>query len=191
MEYYIIIIIIIVIIGMIIARYRREGFAAKKVMAEEAEPFAGKTILVTGSTRGIGFAIVKALSRYNCNLIITGKNETNVSEAVAKLEDAPCDLFSIVADLSSADGVETLYKMALEKTKRIDILINNVTFKGRKKELSTKSFSEWKQEMNVNVDSIFNLTQKVVYHMRGNRTEGKVFNISSASSKGRNSLIHS
>jgi histidinol-phosphate aminotransferase len=176
---------------MIIARYRREGFATKKVMAEEAEPFAGKTILVTGSTRGIGFAIVKALSRYNCNLIITGKNETNVSQAVAKLEDAPCDLFSIVADLSSADGVETLYKMALEKTKRIDILINNVTFKGRKKELSTKSFSEWKQEMNVNVDSIFNLTQKVVYHMRGNRTEGKVFNISAASSKGRNSLIHS
>jgi len=186
MEYYIgIIIIIIAIIGIIIARYRREGFA------NAVEPFSGKTILITGSTRGIGFAIAKALSRYNCKLIITGKNETNVSSAAAKLDNTPCELYSVVADLSSQKGVDALYDSAIEKTKRIDILINNVAFKGHKKELSTKSYKEWKQEMNVNVDSIFNLTQKVVYHMRGNRIEGKVFNISSASSKGRNSLIHS
>jgi histidinol-phosphate aminotransferase len=158
---------------------------------KNSEPFAGKTILITGSTRGIGFAIAKAFSRYNCTLVITGKNETNLSKAADKLENSPCDIVAISADLSSKEGVNELYSKVIHKVKRVDILVNNVVSKGHQKELSAKSFDEWKNEMNVNVDSIFHITQKIIRHMRSNSIEGKIFNISAASAKGRDSLTHS
>ena len=179
------ILIVILIIYILLRNYNKyETF-------KNSEPFTGKTILITGSSRGIGFAIAKAFSRYNCTVVITGKNETNLSKAAEKLSNTACDLISISGDLSSENGVNTLYKEVIHRVKKIDILINNITNKGQQKELSSKPFDEWKNEMNVNVDSIFNITQKVIKHMRNNNIEGKIYNISSASAKGRNSLIHS
>ena len=87
---------------------------------KNSEPFTGKTILITGSSRGIGFAIAKAFSRYNCTVVITGKNETNLSKAAEKLSNTACDLISISGDLSSENGVNTLYKEVIHRVKKID-----------------------------------------------------------------------
>src|SRR6266576_2393224 len=83
-----------------------------------------KLVLVTGSTAGIGFAIAKALAAEGARVIINGRSEKRVTQAVANIRaDAPsAKLESLALDLSKADA-------ATEATRRfpdVDILVNNL-----------------------------------------------------------------
>ncbi|HZP08947.1 SDR family NAD(P)-dependent oxidoreductase [Methyloceanibacter sp.] len=83
----------------------------------------GKRALVTGSTAGIGFAIARGLARERAEVIINGRTEDKVVEAVRRItSEIGSSATGIAADLSSAEGVNRL----LERAGRIDILINNV-----------------------------------------------------------------
>jgi len=83
----------------------------------------GKRALVTGSTAGIGFAIARGLARERAEVIINGRTEDKVAEAVRRItSEIGSSATGIAADLSSAEGVNRL----LERAGRIDILINNV-----------------------------------------------------------------
>ena len=132
----------------------------------------------------------KHLSNYNTKIVVTGKSSENLEEAINKLKNKESDIFFIKSDLSSEEGVEKLFDEAVSKLK-IDYLINNVIHKSKYKNLTDKSIIEWKQEMNVNINSILYLTQKVIKHMKNNKIEGKIFNISNLAAKSRNSLVYS
>jgi NAD(P)-dependent dehydrogenase (short-subunit alcohol dehydrogenase family) len=83
----------------------------------------GKRALVTGSTAGIGFAIARGLARERAEVIINGRSEDKVAEAVRRItSEMGSSATGIAADLSSAEGVNRL----LERAGRVDILINNV-----------------------------------------------------------------
>jgi len=83
----------------------------------------GKRALVTGSTAGIGFAIARGLARERAEVIVNGRSEAKVFDAVQRINSEIGSRASgIVADLSSADGVEQL----VEAFGRIDVLVNNV-----------------------------------------------------------------
>ena len=83
----------------------------------------GKRALVTGSTAGIGFAIARGLARERAEVIVNGRSEAKVFDAVQRINSEIGSRASgIVADLSSADGVEQL----VEACGRIDVLVNNV-----------------------------------------------------------------
>jgi len=83
----------------------------------------GKRALVTGSTAGIGFAIARGLARERAEVIINGRSEEKVAEAVRRItSEMGSSAAGIAADLSSAEGVNRL----LERAGRVDILINNV-----------------------------------------------------------------
>lgn len=79
--------------------------------------------MVTGSTAGIGFAIARGLARERAEVIVNGRSEAKVFDAVQRINSEIGSRASgIVADLSSADGVEQL----VEAFGRIDVLVNNV-----------------------------------------------------------------
>lgn len=83
----------------------------------------GKRALVTGSTAGIGFAIARGLARERAEVIINGRSEEKVAEAVRRItSEMGSSATGIAADLSSAEGVNRL----LERAGRVDILINNI-----------------------------------------------------------------
>lgn len=83
----------------------------------------GKRALITGSTAGIGFAIARGLARERAEVIVNGRTEEKVAEAVRRItSEMGSNATGIAADLSSAEGVNRL----LERVGRIDILINNV-----------------------------------------------------------------
>src|SRR2546422_4526686 len=80
--------------------------------------------LVTGSTAGIGFAIAKALAAEGARVIVNGRTEARVAEAIASLraDIPPARLESLALDLSKAEA-------AMETTKRypdVDVLVNNL-----------------------------------------------------------------
>lgn len=87
-----------------------------------------KRALVTASTGGIGFAIAQGLAEAGAEVVINGRSEGSVNDAVAKLTSAVpgATVTGVAADLSAASGVETL----LQGAGPIDILVNNAGIYG-------------------------------------------------------------
>ncbi len=83
----------------------------------------GKIALVSASTGGIGYAIAKGLAESGAEVILNGRSEESVSAAVSRLhqEVAGAKARSVVADISSAEGVNKLLKVG----DGVDILVNN------------------------------------------------------------------
>ena len=88
----------------------------------------GKTAFISGSTQGIGFAIAQSLLKEGANVIINGRSESKVAEAIQKLKklssgagSSGANVSGIAADFSKVDEVNAL----LEQLPDIDILVNN------------------------------------------------------------------
>ena len=83
----------------------------------------GKRALVTGSTVGIGFAIARGLARERAEVIVNGRTEQKVAEAVQRISsEVGSRAVGISADLGSAEGVARL----VAEAGRVDVLVNNV-----------------------------------------------------------------
>ncbi|MEH2295246.1 SDR family NAD(P)-dependent oxidoreductase [Nostoc sp.] len=84
----------------------------------------GKSALVSGSTAGIGLAIAQGLAQEGASVIVNGRSEERVADAIAKIKQSTPDgkVSGVVADAGTASGVEQL----VQKVPHVDILINNV-----------------------------------------------------------------
>ncbi|MEH2160907.1 MAG: SDR family NAD(P)-dependent oxidoreductase [Nostoc sp.] len=84
----------------------------------------GKSALVSGSTAGIGLAIALGLAQEGASVIVNGRSEERVAQAIAKIQQSTPEakISGVVADAGTASGVEQL----LQKVPHVDILINNV-----------------------------------------------------------------
>lgn len=89
---------------------------------------SGKTAIVTGSTRGIGFAIAKGLAQAGATVVINGRSAPSVDKAVSLLLQYVPDatLRGVVADVGSVDGCAVLKAAEPE----VDILVNNTGIYG-------------------------------------------------------------
>jgi retinol dehydrogenase 14 len=90
-------------------------------------PMAGRTVLITGATSGIGRATALGLARMGAHLAIIGRNRVRTEDAVREIRTAgggQVDLF--IADLSAQSEVRRLAAEVLQSLSRIDVLINNV-----------------------------------------------------------------
>src|SRR5215831_20729031 len=89
-----------------------------------------KIAIVTGSTRGLGFASAKALLTEGCNVTICARGEEGLASAVAELratvEGGSARLLAIQADVSTDKGVADVIMRTVETFGGIDILVNNV-----------------------------------------------------------------
>lgn len=83
--------------------------------------FQGKTVLVTGSTSGIGRAAAEQFGRNGAHVIVTGRDEARGREVVTAIESSGGTAEFIAADLSAPDGVGKL----AASVERVDVLVNN------------------------------------------------------------------
>jgi len=89
---------------------------------------SGKRALVTASTGGIGYSIAKGLARAGASLVLNGRTDQSINEAIARLRaDVPgVSVSGVAADLSNAEGAATLVSGA----GAIDVLVNNAGIYG-------------------------------------------------------------
>ena len=92
-----------------------------------------KTAIVTGSSKGLGFASAKALAAEGCRVCICARGEASLAEAAAELRrsssvqrPASTMVLAVAADLSTAAGAENVVNATVKEFGAIDILVNNV-----------------------------------------------------------------
>jgi len=139
--------------------------------------FEGKIAVVTGSARGIGFAIAEAFAEKGAVAIILDLQKEAVEEAAKKLTEKGWQAFGYEANVTDSEAVEKVFKDIVKKFGKIDILINNagITRDGL---LMKMKEADWDAVINVNLKGTFVCTQKVCRFMMKQRS-GVILNISS------------
>ena len=139
--------------------------------------FENKVVIITGSARGIGFAIAETFAENGATSIILDLFQDAVDEAVKKITDKGLKSIGYVADITDSELIGNLFKEIFRKFGKIDILINNagITKDGL---LMKMKESDWDAVINVNLKGTFICTQKVCRFMMKQR-KGVILNISS------------
>ena len=138
---------------------------------------SGKSAVVTGSTRGIGFAVAKGLAESGADVVINGRTQGGVEKAIAELlKAAPkAKVTGVATDLGTAAGCDALVKAAPSP----DILINNIGIFGPRDFFEIPD-SEWQRFFDVNVMSGVRLSRAYLPDMI-KRQWGRIVFISSES----------
>ena len=134
---------------------------------------SGKIALVTGASRGIGFAIAKILSKNGATVIMTGKNQARLTESATKIPNG----FAIPGDIRKKNDVKKIMKKIILKYGKLDILINNAGIFPKIKQLHQIEEDEWNEVLDVNLTGQFRFTKEAIPFLQ--KTSGSIVNISS------------
>ncbi|PWF43945.1 SDR family oxidoreductase [Massilia glaciei] len=145
---------------------------------QELFSLAGKTALVTGGSRGLGLQMAQALGEQGAKVVISSRKQSDLDEAVAHLKQCGIEASAIAADLSKDAHIGPMVDEALKRLGHIDILINNA---GASWGAPAEDYpvEAWDKVMNLNIRSIFLVTQAVGKLSMIPRKYGRVINISS------------
>lgn len=144
---------------------------------------AGKTALVTGSTRGLGRTMAEWLAREGAAIIVSGREEPAVEASVAAMQALGVAAFGITADLSRIADAHRLAEEALARVERLDILVNNAGMSIRGPFWDVTD-ADWEYQTNVNYRSPFVLAQHAARHMIARGIRGRIVNISTIGAHG-------
>lgn len=145
-------------------------------MILDAFKLAGKVALVTGCDTGLGQGMTLGLAQAGCDIV--GVNRKVPHETAQKVQALGRRFHAIQADLGLQDQLEAIVQEAVEKMGRVDILVNNA---GTIRREDALSFSErdWDEVMNLNLKSLFFLSQAVAKQFIQQGDGGKIINIAS------------
>ena len=137
----------------------------------------GKTAVVTGGTRGIGFAIVKKYLENGANVAIAGSRKESVEKAMEKLTEYKDRIMGIWPDLGSPDEVAKAFASVKEKFGTLDILANNAGVSSRTG-LYEYQLEEFKKVVDLNLTAVFVCSQAAARIMK-EQGGGVIINTSS------------
>ena len=132
-----------------------------------------KIALITGGSRGIGFATAKILSENGATVIITAKNSERLKKATLEIPNS----IGIVADIRNKDDVKNVINKIIEKFGKLDILVNNAGIFPKIKQLHEIDEDDWNEVLDVNLTGQFRFTKEAIPHLQ--KTSGSIINISS------------
>ncbi|HEX4766665.1 MAG TPA: 2-dehydro-3-deoxy-D-gluconate 5-dehydrogenase KduD [Lichenihabitans sp.] len=136
---------------------------------------AGQTALVTGANTGLGQAIAVALARAGAGIVAVGRSAMDETEALIGSIGTP--FRAVAADLASIEPIERIVEEA-SAGGRIDVLVNNAGIIRRADAIDFTE-ADWDDVMNVNLKSVFFLSQACARRMLADGGGGRIINIAS------------
>ncbi|MEO1517430.1 MAG: 3-oxoacyl-[acyl-carrier-protein] reductase [Bacteroidota bacterium] len=138
----------------------------------------GKTVLITGGSRGIGAAIARRFAEQGANVAFTYRSSQEKALKIAEeLSAFGGKVEAYQSDAGSFEEAEKLVKAVLESFGKVDALINNAGIT-QDNLMLRMSEDQWDKVIAVNLKSVFNLTKHILRHMLKNRA-GSIINMSS------------
>jgi 3-oxoacyl-[acyl-carrier protein] reductase len=144
-------------------------------MKEVFQGMSERIAVVTGGTRGIGYAIVLRLAQDGFTVVYTGRSEESVRVAAEKL---PASARGRVCDASDESSVNHFFDQVLKDHGRIDVLVNNAGITRDGLFLRMKP-DQWDEVLNTNLRGVYLCCKAVVRSMMKNENGGRIINLSS------------
>ncbi len=145
----------------------------------------GRTALVTGGSRGLGLQIAEALGEAGATVLLSSRKAGDLEEAAAHLKARGIAAQWIAADASQPAEVQRLADEALARLGHVDILVNNAGATWGSP-AADHPLEAWDKVMNLNVRSIFLLSQQIGKRSMIPRQHGRIVNIASIAGLGGN-----
>lgn len=145
--------------------------------------FKNKKAIVTGASRGIGFAIAKHLLCKGCKVLITGRNKESLQKAADELGE---NCLYLAWDMAKPNEIEQKFKEAVNMLGGLDIFVNNAGVFAMCNEwgddgLLNMSLEQWETVITVNTTSLLFGMQQAVKYFKENNIKGNVLNVTSVS----------
>ena len=138
----------------------------------------GKVAVITGGTKGIGFAIAKAYAKAGANVVVASRTAKDCETAAKELEKLGVQALGIPTDVSKISEIEKLNKIVLDKFGTIDILVNNAGSAITKRAVDLTE-QDWDFILDLDLKSVFFCSQILGKVMR-DKKQGRIINIASA-----------
>jgi 3-oxoacyl-[acyl-carrier protein] reductase len=141
--------------------------------------YSGKTVLVTGSSRGLGAEMIKAFGDRGAQCVVNfisdaeGKNKADAEKVARGLKDP----LIVECDVTKPEQVEAMMKTISDKLGGLDVLVNNSGII-RDRTIKKLTLDEFESVVRVNLAGTFNVTQKAAAVLRSG---GRIINLSSVS----------
>ena len=151
-----------------------------KNMFEESKVFEGKVVVITGGSRGIGFAAVKEFLKAGAKVCFLSHYEETGKAALAKLAEINPDYPVIwrCIDLCSEEQAKALFDDVEALWGRVDVLINNAGI-SNDDALVHHTMENWQRVVDVNMTAVYNMSRYALSALK--KTEGNIINTSSVS----------
>lgn len=137
----------------------------------------GKVALITGSTRGLGWAMAEAMATQGAHVVITGRSAVDVRSRVAELVDRGLSADGRAGDLADLDDAVAGLDAVARTAGRLDVLVNNAGINARAP-IQDFDLDDWRRVLHVNLDAAFALSKAAARHMIAAGT-GRIINTAS------------
>ncbi|MFM2477480.1 SDR family oxidoreductase [Celerinatantimonas sp. MCCC 1A17872] len=126
--------------------------------------------LVTGGSKGIGFAAASALYKIGYTVVIVARNQEQLAKAAEGFD--PERFIAMAADLTDPQAVAELFKTIKKRFNRLDLLFNNAGNNSPAVSVEEIAFEEWKRVFDVNVHASFLCAQQAIKLMKSQQPMG-------------------
>lgn len=148
----------------------------------------GRTALITGSVRGIGFSIAEGLADAGATVVINGRRQEAVDAAVAKLQAQGRKARGAVFDVADEAAVMAAFEAFDKDGVEIDILINNAGIQFRKPMVELE-LKDWQRVLDTNLTAAFIVGREAAKRMIARGRGGKIINIASLVSEAARATV--
>lgn len=142
---------------------------------------SGKTIIVTGASRGIGAAAVRYLAQGGANVVAAARSETALQDLVAEVRAAGGHAVAQACDVADANQVKALIDCATQTFGALDVLVNNAGLIDPIARIENSDPQAWSTVVDVNLKGVYYGMRYAIPAMAG---QGTIINISSGAATG-------
>ncbi len=136
----------------------------------------GQVAVVTGGSRGIGYAIARTLAAEGCSVVITGRNQSTlaksaeeIARSVGQQNEAP-QILPVVCDVREPDSVSSLFRVVKKTFGKVDVLVNNAGITQPTVAVEETTLEMWRDVIDTNLTGIFLCTRAALPTMRAGAT---------------------
>ncbi|MBY5973318.1 SDR family oxidoreductase [Ferrimonas balearica] len=137
----------------------------------------GQTAVITGASKGIGYAIAELFSEEGANVVITARHQGPLDEAAEKIRAKGGKVLTVVADSADREAPARVFKEAIDAFGQVDIMVNNAGV-GEMYAVEKTTDDHFDNIMQINLAGPFRFCREAINHMMP-RNEGRIINVSS------------